>query len=246
MSNELVYLELAKVAESERQSFAELLKDIPYERKGILYSEMFFLWLCARDVKPKRILESGRARGQSTLILATIFPDSEIISIEHDKNSPDVQVATERLAGFKNVRLLFGDSTSLLPEMVKKGSNDIVLIDGPKGFRGLRLAFHLLDSKNVSQVFVHDTTVDTEDRNFLERYLPHILYSDNPILASKTHQLDNLGDAEIPEYLQFSERKSYGYSLSYMKADQDFCARKLLLASYWTQFASRVVRKFKL
>ena len=77
--------------------------------------------------KPARIIESGRARGQSTHVLALMFPESEIASIEFDEKSPDCLVAAARLASFKNVQLLFGDSTKLIPSMLIE--NDVVLID---------------------------------------------------------------------------------------------------------------------
>src|SRR6266436_4138891 len=96
-------------------AFRSRVAGIPYERKGILYSEMFFLHLCAQAVKPSRILESGRARGQSTLLLSTMFPDLHVVSIESDPNSPDVRVAQDRLRGRDNVSLRFGDATRILP-----------------------------------------------------------------------------------------------------------------------------------
>jgi len=73
-----------------------------------------------------------------------MFPSLPIISIEYDARSPDVPTAAARLAGFSNLDLRFGDATRLLPGLVQPG--DIVLIDGPKGFRGLRLALSLLAS----------------------------------------------------------------------------------------------------
>src|SRR6267154_3268249 len=87
--------------------FQSRVAGIPYERKGILYSEMFFLYLCTQVVKPSRILASGRARGQSTLVFSVIFPDLDVVSIESDPNSPDVQVAQERLRGRDNVSMRF-------------------------------------------------------------------------------------------------------------------------------------------
>src|SRR5512133_4169593 len=104
---------LDRDAAAELAQFQRLIAGVPYERKGILFSEMFFFWLCARTLRPRRILESGRARGQSTLILSHCFPDAEILSVEYDRNSPDVAVAAERLQGRDNVRQLFGDATRL-------------------------------------------------------------------------------------------------------------------------------------
>ena len=177
------------------------------------------------------------------MILAKIFPEAEIISIEHDKNSPDVQVAKERLQGYKNVQLLFGDATQMLPELLEGGSNDVVLIDGPKGFRGLRLAIRLLGSGFVNQVFVHDTSSETEDRIFLEKYLPDTLYSDNPTLASQTYKLDYIDNIQLSENQKFSEGRPYGFSLACINAKHDFPTNRLLLATRWYQFFNRLKRK---
>lgn len=202
-------------AADHREEFRRLIAGIPYERKGILNSEMYFLWLCARAVKPRRVLESGRARGQSTLILARCFPEAEIISVEYDRNSPDVPVAEARLKDEANVKLLFGDATRLLPDLARAG--DIALIDGPKGFRGVRFALDLLARGRVAQVFVHDTGPDTAERRFFERVLPAARYSDEPRLAAETHLLDDEVAADIPAGYRYAARQGgtgYGYGLT--------------------------------
>lgn len=202
-------------AESRREEFSRLVAGIPYERKGILNSEMFFLWLCAQSVKPRRVLESGRARGQSTLILARCFPDAEIISVEYDRNSPDVPVAEARLRGEANVKLLFGDATRLLADLAQPG--DIALIDGPKGFRGVRFALDLLAGGRVPLVFVHDAGPDSAERRFFEAALPAARYSDEPLIAAKTHDLDDEAAADIPPAYRYAARgggTGYGYGLA--------------------------------
>lgn len=220
-------------AASRREEFAKLVAGIPYERKGILNSEMYFLWLCAQTVKPNRVLESGRARGQSTLILARCFPEAEIISVEHDRNSPDVPVAAARLRDEPNVRLLFGDAARLLPDLARPG--DIALIDGPKGFRGVRLALHLLAGGEVPLVFVHDTGPDTAERRFFEQTLPAARYSDEPQIAAATHELDDEAVADIPAAHRYAARQGgtgYGYGLACLPrlADTNYAVLRLRAA----------------
>src|SRR5919109_2973416 len=129
---------VARAAQAELGGWRTRVAGLPYERKGVLYSEIFFLYLCARTMRPARILESGRARGQSTALLALSFPEAAIVSFEHDARSPDAAVAAARLTPYRNVELRFGDATRELPAIARPG--DVVLIDGPKGFRALRLA----------------------------------------------------------------------------------------------------------
>lgn len=202
-------------AEPQVPKFQRLVAGIPYERKGILNSEMFFLWLCAQAAPPKRILESGRARGQSTLILARCFPDAEILSVERHSHTPDAAVAAERLKNEANVRLLFGDATRLLPALARPG--DLALIDGPKGLRGVRLALALLASRDLPMVFVHDTGPGTLGRLFFDRCLPAALYSGEPDLVRYSHALDDEKAMEIPpahRFLAGGDSGEYGYSLA--------------------------------
>jgi len=157
--------------------------------------------LCAQAAKPNRVIESGRARGQSTLLLSTlllstIFSDLPIVSIESDRHSPDVQVAQERLRGRSNVSLRFGDAIRILPAEVRQG--DAVLIDGLTAFRGLRLALRLLATRKLKLVFVHDCAFGSEERGFLDAHLRGALYSDSIEFARIARVLDARCSAEIP------------------------------------------------
>jgi len=220
-------------------AFRSRVAGIPYERKGILYSEMFFLYLCARAFTPGRVFESGRARGQSTLVLSAIFPDLQVVSIESDPDSPDVQVAEDRLKGRDNVSLRFGDATRILPAEVREG--DVVLIDGPKGFRGLRLALRLLSTGRLTQVFVHDCGLDTEERAFLDANVRGPLYSDSIEFARIAKVLDAACWADIPPDRRFDgERapRAYGFGLACIPFDP--------AVSYRTVFARAVLAGLKM
>lgn len=195
-----------------------LLDGIVYEEKGVLFSEMCFLFLCSTQLDFSRIIESGRARGQSTLLLAKMFPDREIISIEHDPNSPDVDIAKQRLDGFNNVNLKFGNSIEIIPNIMQHG--DIILIDGPKGYRGVRLALKLLKSKKPLAVFLHDTTKGTSERKFLDRNIPTVQYSDDLKFAKVLHILDD-GRLILPEELQINGKSGYGFSLACIPFDRN-------------------------
>ena len=230
---------LAPAAARELEAFRGRIRGIPYERKGILFSEMFFLWLCARAAAPARILESGRARAQSTLLLAVTFPGLPIVSLEHDPASPDVAVAAARLAPYRNVELRFGDATRALPGIARPG--DVALIDGPKGFRGLRLALRLLAQGRVAMVFLHDVSPGTPERRFLERWLPATLYSDDARFAGVARALDAEAN-DIPEAHRWREggaAQGYGYSLA--------CLQRSTAAPYRRAWAAaslaRLVRR---
>lgn len=200
-------------------TFARTAADIPYERKGVLYSEMLFLQAALGDALPPRLVESGRARGQSTHLLAACLPGTQILSVEHDPNSPDVPVAAARLAPFANVKLLFGDSMVMVPELVQPG--DAVLIDGPKGYRALRLAFDVLARCRPRAVFIHDCGLGSEERTFLDRHLPGTLYSDARAYIERYAFLDEPCRAVHPEAARLDHEagRSYGPTVACLPFD---------------------------
>lgn len=168
--------------------FRERIHGAPYEIKGVLFSEMLFLAATVGDSCPARIFESGRARGISTFWLGSLFPKSQIISVELDKDSPDVEYAARILAPLDNVDCRFGDACRILSSEVS--AQDIVMIDGPKGWRALRLAFRLLSYNRPRAVFLHDCHRGSLERTFLDRRVPEAFYSDQPDFVEATREVD--------------------------------------------------------
>ena len=213
------------LAKDQKQNFENLSDKIEYEDKGVLFSEMFFLFLCINQLKINRIIESGRARGQSTLMFAKLFPGKQIISIEHDPNSPDVDVAYQRLKEFNNVILKFGDAMAIVPDISQKG--DVVFIDGPKGYKALRFALKLLSTGNFPLVFIHDTTKGTSERKFLEKYITSAIYSDSLPFARISHTLDDKKVC-LPDELKIDGNRGYGFSLACIPYEKHVNYRVLL------------------
>lgn len=187
---------------------------LSHESKGIRLSELFFFFASVAPFRPGRIVESGRARAQSTLVLAKLFPDTAIISLESDANSPDVAIAADRLRECCNVECHFGDSRRLLPEFVQPG--DFVLIDGPKDFRALKLAFRLLRSGQPRAVFVHDLWLGSPARRFVDRSLPSALLSDDPAWVQRYATLDS--NRPTPAFAPNDPRRAYGATLGRFEA----------------------------
>jgi predicted O-methyltransferase YrrM len=238
-SAELTMDELARAAGQELGAYRGRIGGVPYERKGILFSEMFFLTLCARRARPARILESGRARAQSTLLLALSFPELPIVSLEHDPRSPDVPVAAARMQPYRNVELQFGDATRILPAIARRG--DVALIDGPKGFRAVRLALRLLAQARIAMLFLHDVLRGSPERAFLERWLPGTLYSDDPRFARVAHVLDAAAD-DLPEARRWrgdGPAAGYGYSLACLQYSPRAAYRRAWVAAAWAGLAHR-------
>ena len=150
---------------------------------------MFFFYVVVRPFAPRQILESGRMRGGSTLMLARCFPNARIVSVELDRDPAHAAIAESRLKGYANVDLLYGDSRDILPERVQPG--DAVLIDGPKGFRALKLALQLLRTGKPCAVLIHDFYPAEPARKFVERYWPNAFFSDDPAFAVHLRELNS-------------------------------------------------------
>jgi len=218
-----------------------------YEPKGILFSEMLFLAGVARQLRVERIVESGRARGQSTLVLARTFPEIPVVSVERDAEGEDARIAAARLSDVPNVELWHGDSMRLLPEVVHRG--DLVLIDGPKGWRSLRLALLLLRRNRPEAVLVHDCHAGTGRRCFLERHVPHAFYSDDARFVETCARLDAPcagAGAWRPYHFAGGPQRSYGPTLACLTPREGFdhgAASRRLLVTAWRDKARRSLAK---
>jgi len=213
---------LSKTAVVERADrllpeYRQIISQIPPEAGfgGIWESEMFLFYAAVRPVQPKQILESGRARGKSTLILAHCFPEVRIVSVEFDRHSRNVAAAEEKLRPFPNVELVYGDSREILPRRLQTG--DAVLIDGPKDFRALRLALDLVRTKKPCAVFVHDFPPNSPQRQFLNRNWSTAFFGDDP-LFQRFQSLDENRDPRE------NSRRRYGVFA---------CLPAQLPRSYW-------------
>lgn len=178
--------------------FRAAVDAIPEEERGrgIFLSEMFLFYCVVRPLKPRQILESGRALGGSALTLAHCFPDVRILSVELDAASSNNAIALDRLAPYRNVECLFGDSREILPRLVQ--SSDAVLIDGPKEFRALKLALNLLKTGKPSVVFLHDCPAGSRWRKFINDYWPNAFFSDHPEFLRRFSYLDDFGQPPRP------------------------------------------------
>jgi hypothetical protein len=184
---------VAESADALLPEYREIISKIPLEAGfgGIWESEMFLFYAAVKPFAPKQILESGRARGKSTLILARCFPESQIVSVEYERQSENAPAAEAKLKNESNIDLLYGDSREILPKRLQDG--DAVLIDGPKDFRALKLAIDLLRTGKPCAVFVHDFPPNSPPRKFVERNFPNAFFGDDPLFR-RFQSLDNERD----------------------------------------------------
>jgi len=173
----------------------EAIASEPYEPRGILHSEMALIIHTCRRMGLRRVIESGRARGQSTAMLAKYLPDAEIWSFEL-RDGPDEVFARQRLAGFSNVSLNFGDGSALVPFAAKGcGTPTAILLDGPKGAAAVEILVKSFTNPHVLVGFIHDMRrLDhggpSPHRAVAVERLPDHRFSDDPRIVAASSWMD--------------------------------------------------------
>ena len=167
-----------------------------YESRGILHSEMALILHACRRLSIEVVIESGRARAQSTYMLAKYLPDVEIHSIE-GRNGPDQVFGIERVAAFPNVVLYQGDGALLLPRLCEASAPHptAVLCDGPKGIAAVGVVEKCFRRPHVRLGFIHDMRrLDhggpSPYRAAAEAVFPKAKFSDDPALTAALAWMD--------------------------------------------------------
>lgn len=168
----------------------------PYEARGILNSEMALVIQAIWSFGCERVIESGRARGQSTYLLAKYLPDVDIHSIELRDGHPDEIFAKSRLSGFGNVTLHYGSGVDLVPQIAASSADrTAVLLDGPKGATAVGILDHCFDLPHVVVGFIHDMRrldhgQPSPHRAVAVDRLPNHKFSDDPVFVAGTSWMD--------------------------------------------------------
>jgi hypothetical protein len=222
--------------------FERRVGDVDPVERGIAVSEALFIFATVADLRPRQIIESGRALGQSTYLLGRAFPDTRIISIEANAGHPDAEPALKRLRGLANVECLFGNSRVLLPQLTQPG--DVVIIDGPKRFRALKLAYKVMRGRQPALVFIHDCARGTPFRRFVETRIPWSFFSDDHRFVQQYCRLDRyLDDAEIRRWSDPDHRpqdESYAGTFGCIPARPGFPGLGALLGVAVARLAANV------
>ena len=156
--------------------FTSKTEGLNIEPRGMAKSELLLIYSIIKKYNSKNIIESGRARGFSTQILAkSLDKTHNIVSIDFDKYSKDTKYSEKILKKYQHVKLVYGDSRELIPKFIK--DNSIILIDGPKGEDAIILATKLLlKFPHISALFIHDLTQDTYEREIAKSIFPEIKF----------------------------------------------------------------------
>ena len=154
--------EMARIREQDRSfrkyglnraAGIDLLNDICATEFNCLYSEnmgmwsehlVFFASIAASGRKPQRILEIGTFRGETTIFLSRLFPESEIVTVDlptkvardmnlydYRKTNATFEIRKNNLSKLNNVCLRESSSVALLHS---REEFDLIWLDGAHGF----------------------------------------------------------------------------------------------------------------
>ena len=214
--NTKIILEEAKKYVGE---FHQILQDEKFQSRGIINSEALLLITLIQYYDVENFIESGRARGYSTNLIAKYFKGTniKITSIDFDEKSEDAKYSEKLLTKYPNVNLIYGDSQKIIESEVKE--NCVVFIDGPKGDEAIQLGARLLKNKLVKAVAIHDLPKDTWNRDICETIFSDYFFSDDTSFVREFKHVDaecwsTLSGTGMAPYLRHGNKtESYGSTL---------------------------------
>jgi hypothetical protein len=154
--------------------------------RGARPQEMLLLAAVTAELNADVLVETGRARGDSALMLLSMLqrvrktrgqPPIEFHSVDWTSARwhipADNKVALSRLNLFPNVTLHDGDASLVLPELLPtlRGKRTVLFTDGPKGYAGLALQRQAIKMPHVIAQFIHDASYGYDVRAGLENLL---------------------------------------------------------------------------
>ena len=169
-----------------------------YEPRGIFNSEMAAVIALSVATGVDVFVESGRARGHSTLLLAKHLGPVGIAihSFDRDRNA-DAVYSEAKLTGLPRLHLHYGDSRLLIPQFVAglAGKRIGLLVDGPKDRKAFALLSDcLIRSDDIAVAFVHDLprykNSPSEGRVYAQKYFEDPFFTDDAEFVERFGYLD--------------------------------------------------------
>jgi hypothetical protein len=243
-----------QIIETARQNlghFEKSARGTYYELRGIFTSEALLIASVIKSLEVNLLIESGRARGYSTKIFAEFFknyPSFRIISIDFDRNSEDSKHSEEQLKKYGNLKLVYGDSTEILPTLITEKC--AVFIDGPKGDEALLLAAKVMENSLVQAVFIHDLHQNTFIRNVCDIIFNKTFFSDNKDYVTEFSFLDKdcwsklASHGEAPYIRKGKNINSYASTVAVIFNEEN-AINKLALENYQSYYAHLNPHSFK-
>jgi ubiquinone/menaquinone biosynthesis C-methylase UbiE len=208
--------EILKICSEEKEEFANRIRDLPYEDKGIFNSEMLLFVALSKYFDVSSIWESGRARAQSTVVLSCFKNRTADISIDVGGGKYGGALYFFNLA---NKRILVDKLASTFKKEVKLKNIEYVNSDFSKlpfGDNSIDIIFawEVLDHANSKQHF-------KEGQHELVRVLKKdgLLFFQNPmrlkptdnhpVTMSVSEVIDNFSELDVLSNIELKRMGKY-------------------------------------
>jgi hypothetical protein len=198
-----------------------------FEPYGIYNSEMAGVIAVCRNLGIELVIESGRARGHSTYVLAKYLGPMgvEIHSVELVRDAHSAH-AEQKLSAFgKYLTLHYGNSFDLIPQLLRQASGRKIgiLIDGPKSRKAIDLFSECISiSQDVKVGFIHDLQrlrkgVPYLSRTLVSKYFEDVFFTDDESYVRASSHLDD-------SMFRRADGGAVPYSLSRYKRHDEYTA----------------------
>ena len=215
----LIYSSTNKLNTNDK--LVKAISNEPYQSRGILNSEIFALIALGSCQNVTSVVESGRARGHSTLMLAKYLNggNCNIASVDLVRDQ-DALYAESKLTDYSNIQTYYGDSFRLVPRLCNQQKQPyFLLIDGPKGGDAFELAKLTLQLEPPPAIiFIHDlkdmaSGKLSPSRFLIDKYFDCVFFTDETKYVSETSSLDVIS-SHAPFKKDEWVQNSYGPTLA--------------------------------
>lgn len=180
---------ILRTVEKDQKKFEKF--SFAHEERDILNSEMLAFCSLCKQLGIEVIIESGRCKGQST------------------------KYAEKKLISYKNVELIYADSTKIIATLLKRyaGKKIAIILDEPKGQVAVNLLMNCFSSPDVYLGAIHAAKKGTIARQLMPKLFPVSFYTDDRDFVERYKNLDM--SAIVPE----NEVNEHSWR-PYMKGEQ--------------------------
>jgi predicted O-methyltransferase YrrM len=151
----------SKKIKNSKRKISEIVR---YSAKSKKYGQLLFK--IVSEYKCKNMLELGTSLGISTMYLASVSKQNNIVTIEGCSNISKVAEINFSKLNFKNICSIVGNFDNVLPNILKKNKFDLVFIDGNhKGEALLKYTEMCLPHLTENAILIADDINWSKDMN---------------------------------------------------------------------------------
>lgn len=131
-----------------------------WQEGAIFPTEMVFFLAMCDAAKIRRVIESGRQDGYSTMILAEYGKrrHADVVSLDYESNSEQARKCHARMRGYSRLQLVKGDAHYSFAKHALSDNESALacLMDGPKGKWAIALLLAAAGLRNTRIIALHN------------------------------------------------------------------------------------------